>query len=387
MLFVLSLLPLFPARLHAGQVIVTPSLALKEEYNDNIFTQVSGRRGDLISTVSPALAVSRGTENSNVSLAGGVNELLYLRNGSSDGLGYSLQGSGNYAVTPRLALSADLGGTRDISASSVDPATSLVTSSRTLHQSYKLGESYHFSELLSSTLSLGYGRDDYDNRAYLATRHYQANSELDYDLGRRLPGAKLAQVLSFSRDATDVSQVDSVGVTLGFSKNVSELWLCSLSGGGRFTSSRFQVAGSAAWKTNDEWGEIGNLSLNYTGAKLSGSLTVSQDLSAASGRAGATQRTGGSLSLSDRFTPRFTGNLGASYARNLAGQDQFAGGAIDEWYRNLSASLRYEFFQAPSDLALETSYTFNNTDYRLLGTQMNQNVVMVRLIWQSPRTK
>ena len=383
LLFVLSLVP---GPLHAGQLVTTPSLTLSEQYNDNIFSQTSGRRGDFLSTASPGLAISESSEGASANLAGGVSELHYLRNSGNDGLGYFLRGAGSYALTPSLALSADLGGTRDSSASSIDPVTSLVTSSRSLHQNYRLGGTCRVSELVNSSLSLGYGQDDYDNPAYLSTRHYLASSETDYDLGRRFPGVKLAQVLSLSRDSTLISQVDSLGATLGLSKDISEIWRLSLSAGGRYTRSRFRLAGSTAWGSHDEGGPLGSLTLLYTHERVTGSLALSQDLVTASGRSGSTQRTAVNLSLSRKFTPHLTGNLGAGYARNWSGQDQFGAGAIDERYRNLSGSLRYEFFDAPSDLALEASYSYTGTDYRLLGTQMDQNVVMVRLSWQRPRS-
>lgn len=381
----LTALCLLPVPLYAGQLITTPSLSLSELYNDNIFSSISGRRADYLTTVSPGLALSESNENISATLAGGVSELLYLRNSASDGLGYFVRGSGGYTLSPKLVLNADLGGTRDTSASYIDPATSLVIRSQTLHQNYRVGESYRVSELVSSSLSLGYGRDDYDNTAYLSTRHYLGSAEVDYDLGRRFPGTRLAQVLSVTRDATDLSRVDSLGVTLGMSRDINELWHLSLNAGGRYTRSRYRVAGSPVWGSHDEGGPLGSLVLAYAHERLSGSLTLSQDLTAASGQSGATQRTLVALSLSEKFTPRLSGSLGAGYSRNWSGAEQY-GVAIDERLRNLGGSLRYEFFDAPSDLALVLNYTYNSTDYPILGAQMNQNVIMVQLSWQHPRS-
>ena len=90
----------------ASEVEFKPVISLSEEYNDNIFSLTSGKRGDFLSTVSPALAVSDSIENASLNLAGGVNQLLYLRNSSDDGLGYFLRGSGSYSLTPRLDLRA-----------------------------------------------------------------------------------------------------------------------------------------------------------------------------------------------------------------------------------------------------------------------------------------
>jgi hypothetical protein len=379
---VLFLLTLAPVPLYAELTTVTPSVSLREEYNDNVFSQLSDRHGDFITTLAPALEFSRSSERGSAVLAGGLSELLYLRNSSSDALGFFARSSGNYALTPRLVLSADLGGSKDSSASSINPATSLVTTSRILHQNYRLGAKYQASEPLSCALSVGLGRDDYDSPAYLDTKHFLAGSTIVYDLGRLFPGTELVQALNLNRDTTDISQVDTLGATLGLSKSLNEFWQVSLSGGGNYSHSRFRAAGAPAWGTHDEGGAVGNLSLGYGGERLSGSLTLSQNLVSASGRSGATQRTGGTLSLSEKLTPRLSGSLGAGYARNWAGQDQLGSGAIDERYRNLTAALRYDFFGPPGDLALEASYAYTNVDYHLLGQEMNQNIVMVRLVWQ-----
>lgn len=375
---------LLAAPLHAGELILTPSLAVREDYNDNIFSQTSGRRGDFITTLSPGLSASERTEIFNGNLAGGLNSLYYLRTSENDALGYFVQGAGNYTATPRLSLSANLGYTRDSGASYIDPVTLMVTSSRTLHQNYRLGGRYALTELLNSSFALGYGRDGYDNPAYLDTSHYQGMAGFDYDLGRRFPGIKLVQALTLNRDATDLSRVDSVSATLGLSKDLHELWRLSLNAGGRFTHSEFQAAGATAWQTHQEWGEVANISLAYSGERLSGALALSRDLVAASGRSGATQTTGVNLSLSEKFTRHLSGSLGAGYARNWAGKDQYAGQAIDERSRNLGGSLRYDFFDAPSDLSLEASYRYNYVEYRLSDTQMAQNIFMLRLNWQHP---
>lgn len=379
---VLFALWLFPVPLYAEQTTITPSASLREEYNDNVFAQTFDRHGDFVTTVAPALEFSRGSERGSATLAGGLSELLYLRNSNNDGLGFFARGAGNYALTPRLALTTDLGGSRDSSASSINPATSLVTTSRILHQNYGLGAKYQASEPLSCSLNIGTGRDDYDSPAYLDTKHYLAGSSTVYDLGRHFPGTALVQALNYNRDTTAVSQVDTLGATIGVTKSINELWQLSVNGGGDYTHSRFQVAGAPAWGSHDEGGAVGNLALSYTAERLSGSLTLSQSLVSASGRSGSTQRTAGTLALADKFTPRLTGSLSAGYSRNWAGQDQLGAGAIDERYRNAAASLHYDFYAAPSDLALEAGYTYNNVDYHLLRAEMNQNIVMVRLIWQ-----
>ena len=370
------------APLHADELILTPSLSLGEEYNDNVYSSPTDRRSDFITTLSPALALNRRSERVDLGLSGGVSSHQYLRNSSSDALGFALKGAGNYTASERLSLATELGYTRDSNASSIDPSTSLVVSSRTYRQGYLLGGKYKVSELLNSSLGLSYARDDYDSASYLDTWHGVAKGGVEYDLGRILPRAVLASQLSFARSATDQTRVDNLSATLGFSKELHELWRGSLNGGGRLTRSEFRPAGGSGRTGEDETGVVGSFSLAYSGQKRSGSIALSHDLTPASGREGATQRTGGSLQLSERFSRKLTGNLGAGYAWNRARQNQFAGQSIDERTRNLSGSLSYQINDAPSPLSLEARYSYYSTRYPLAGTRQNQNIIMLRLSWQ-----
>lgn len=379
-LFVSALLSSAP--LHADELILTPSLSLREEYNDNVYALTSHRSGDFITTVSPMLAVSERTERISAGISGGVNSLQYLHNTSSNALGYFLKGAGNYAATQRLSLSTDLGYTRDSSASSIDPSTSLVISSRTQHQSYLLGGRYKVSELMSSSFGLAYSRDDYDSPAYLDTWHGLAKAGVDYDLGSILPRAVLASQVTFSRDVTDQTRVDNLSPTLGLSTELSELWRISLNAGGRFTRSEFPVVGTTGRGTHDEGGAVGSLSLAYSHPRLSGSFALSHEVTSASGRGGATQRTGGSLNLSEQFSRQLAGSLGAGYAWNRSKQNQYSGQSLDERTGNLSGSLQYRIFDAPGDLSLEARYSYNNTEYLLSDTRLVQNIFMLRLNWQ-----
>ena len=379
-LLVLALIT--PAPLHADELILAPSISLREEYNDNVFAVTSGRQSDYITTVSPSLSVSQRTENAKGFLSGGVNSLHYLQDTKGSAAGYFLKGAGNYSPTGRFSFFTDLGFARDSNASSIDPVTSLVVSSRTEHQDYRLGGKYQISELASASLDFNFGRDRYDSPAYLDTSRYQGSATINYRPGSLSPGTFLAPQLTFRRDSTDLSQVDNLSATLGVSKELNELWALSLSAGGRFTRSEFRPSRTSGWVTGDDRGALGGLSLTYSGERLSGTVALSHALTSASGRSGATQLTGGRLSLSEKFTSELSGSLTAGYAWNRSGLNQFSGEKVDERSRNLSGSLYYRIFDAPRDLSLEARYSYHNTQYRLSGTEMVQNSVMLLLNWQ-----
>ena len=374
------------APLHAGELTLTPSLSLREEYNDNVYARSTEQRGDFVTSVAPELGVTKRSERGSASVSAGVKSLFYLRNSDSSGVSYHANGGGSFTATPRLSLSTDLGYLRDASVSSFDAGTSQVISSKAERQNYRLGGRYLVSELASSSLALGYSRDSYDSPDYLDNWRLQGSAGLDYDLGSYLSRTVAAGALSFRRDENDLSRVDSVSATLGATRELSELWRLSLNGGARFSRSEFQLS-SEGRGGNDDWGGVGKVGLSYSDQTRSGSLALSHDLSTASGRRSATRVTSVNLSLARKYSPDLSGTLGGGYAWHRAELNQFSELAIDERSRNLSASLQYQISHAPRDLSLEASYSYYHTQYRHLASQVAQNVFMVRLNWRHQMLK
>jgi opacity protein-like surface antigen len=127
---------------------------------------------------------------------------------------------------------------------------------------------------------------------------------------------------------------------------------------------------------SDDQGWIGNLSINYSGEKTSGSLTFNQDVITASGRSGTTERTGVSTNLSERFTRELSGFIGMGYSWNRSAQNQFSAQPIDEKSLTFNGGLRYDFSEY---VYLEGNYRYNNINYSNLSSQATQNVFMLRL--------
>ena len=382
----LGVFPLFAlmtaAPLQAGETVLSPSLSLRQEYNDNVYAETSGKRGDHISTVSPALSLSWRDETADARISSGVNAPYYLRDTKEPDPGYFLRGGGNLALSPRGALAAGLDLTRDSGASSIDPETSLPVGSRIDRQGYRIAGRYRLSERVLSVLELGWSRDDYQSPAYLDTEHYQGSARVEYGLPRLAPDLVLSPQISLRRDSTGQSRVDNLGVALGVSRRLDELWDTSLSAGWRFTRSEFSAAQGGGTTESEDTGAIASFTLGFRGETLAAKLDLSHALTSASGQNGARQRTGGSLTVSERFTRRLSGSVTAGYARSSSSQNQFASQEVDDRSGSLAASLGYRILEGPRDLSLEALYNRYNTRYRIAGTEMTQNIVMLRLNWR-----
>ncbi len=352
---------------------LTPSIAAKEEFNNNIFLATGNRLGDFITTLTPTLELSSRTERGNASLSGGINWLKYASHSGSDAVDYFVNGTGGYQVNPRLALSAGASYTLNSRPDQLDPSTGLSINSESRVQSYQAGGSYAATEKSRISLSYGYSQQDYDRSDLVGSRQHQAAASLSYTL---TPQTSLQESFDFNRQLTDVSTVDNYSATLGLSYRIRELWSLSMKAGGRFTRSDL-VEGGVNNSSNGDWGWVGNISFNYSGERLNGSVSFNHDVSLAAGRTGSTERTGGSVTLGNRFTQELSGAINFGYFLNKSSQDQFSVLPIDEKTLELDCMLHYDFNK---DLAMEANYRHVDIDYGQFGTRANQNIFMLRLV-------
>jgi hypothetical protein len=323
--------------------------------------------------VTPALELSSRTERRNASLSGGINWLKYARHSENDAIDYFVNGAGGFQINPRLSISAGASYTQDSRPDQIDPATGLSIKSETRVQNYQAGGSYVTTAKSKLSLSYGYSQQDYSRPGYIGSSQNQASAGLSYTLS---PQTTLVKAFTFNRQSTDVSQVDNYCATLGLAHRFRELWSLSLNAGGRYTHSDL-VAVAVNNSSNGDWGWVGNLSFSYSGEKLNGAITFNHDISLAAGRSGSTERTGGSVTLGNRFTQKLSGAIDFGYFLNKSNRDQFSVLPIDEKTLELNCKLHYDFNK---DVALEAKYHLVNTDYGQFGTRANQNIFMLRLV-------
>lgn len=369
----LVLLTAVPAAVMGQELKLTPSLAAKEEYNSNISLSTGNGLDDFITTLTPALELSSRTERRNASLSGGINWLKYVRHSENDAVDYFVNGTGGFQIDPRLAISAGASYTRDSRPDQFDPVSHLSINSQSRAQSYQAGGSYLTTERSKISLSYGYSQQDYDRADLLGNRQHQASAGLSYTLA---PQTSLEQAINYNRQLTTDSMVDNYSATLGLAYKFKELWSLSLKAGGCYTRSDLVPKGVNT-SSNEDLGWVGNLSFIYSGEKLNGAVTFNHDVSLAAGRTGSTERTGGSITMGERFTQELSGAIDFGYFLNKSKQDQFSVLPIDEKTLELNCKLHYDF---NNDLALEANYHLVHVDYGQSGTRANQNIFMLRLV-------
>ncbi len=366
-----------PPPLLGDELKLIPGLALKEEFNDNIFLAANSRRTDFIATLTPSLDISSTTERRNLSLSTGINWLKYARESGLDSVDFFANSGFNYHFGPRLSVSTAAGYVRNSRPDRVD-SNDLTLKSGSDRQNYQISGNYAVTEKSNSTVSYAYSQEVFDNAGFVSTKVHSVSIGQDYDLDKYLRQSRLAGNFGYSLNLTNTSLVDNYTLSVGLNKKIHELWNISLNAGGRYTRSEFDVNTLSTVQTvsSDDKGWIGSLAINYSDENTNGSLAFKHGVTAASGRVGTTERTGVSTSLSERFTRELSGIFGVGYSWNRSKQDKFSAQPIDEKSLNISGGLRYDF---SNYMFLEGSYRFNAIYYGKPAAQANQNVFMLQL--------
>lgn len=387
---------LCPGPVRGEELKLVPNVALQQEFNDNIFLATGNKKADLISTVTPKLDLQVRSEIGEASMTAGFNWLKYFDNSSLDAIDYFVQGNGGYRFSPRLSLTAGANYSRDSRPDSISTDTGLAVNSGSGRQNYQLSGTYALSEKTATTLSYAYGRQNYDSSRFLDTSTHFASAGIEQDVSRFLKETKVRATVSFSSDDTAPSSVDNYTATIGASTKLNEKWSISLNVGGRYTHSEFDVLQQSldlqtftiltetVRDKKDSVGWVGNLALSYSGEYINGALSFQRDVTPASGRAGATERTGVGANLGHQFTKDFSGNLSIGYSLNKGNQEEFAAPSIDERSLNVNGLLRYIL---TDHAAIEAGYRYAAIDYVQLNSRAEQNVFSIRLVTAFPFRK
>lgn len=360
------------------EIKLVPTCELKEEFNDNVFLSAINKKSDFITTLTPSLAFSSTSERLNIDLLSGLSWHDYVR---SEGIG-SMDYQFNALVANRLTPLDDIGLSaayvRNTRPDSIIQTTGLTTSTGTDHYQYSANVRRLINETTSASLAYSFVQDTYDNPAAQANHVHNASLVVSKDLSVVLPLLKGTLSTNFSRAIYRDSSSDSYTLTAGVSRNINEKLKANLSAGGQLIHSTFVTTSEVS---NDSWGAVGSVSLNYTGEKTFGSLSLSRNFSAASGQVGAVESTSFGVTLGQSLSDKTTAQIAASYNINQASSGQFSSQGVDDRALNLKADIMYKitkFF----DIGFQ--YAYYTVTNGLNGLLITQNSMMLRAVAKYP---
>lgn len=372
-----------PATL-AAELQVIPSVALREEFNDNIFFSDAARRSSFISTVSAGVGVLERNERGGVAVSSRLDRLIYTGNGELDGFEQRHALQGNYRLSPRAELMADASFSHETRPDRYVESTGLVVRQDSDHQKYAAGAAVTLSESLAGDLSYSYRKGEYGNSSSSDVEAHRVQGSLEYVVADYLPSLKFRSGVSFDSYRYEAVLVRNYGAAFGASCRIGETWSAKGDLGARFTHSRFKAAPfptQDAAGERDEAGWVASLAAVYRGEDDDDRaiFTVRRDLQSAPGRPGTVEETSAAVSYARRLSTELTGALGVGWYRNRSSAVPAAFRSVDQSSVLFHPSLTYRISR---EVAVELSYQYARVDDRVEGSDLSRNKVFVSLTGQ-----
>ena len=356
-----------------------PSLALRGEYDENLFFSSDDEEDDYIATISPGLRLTERTERVKVDLSGRADWIEYRDNDELDDVDQDYRGNFRYLITPEIGISADAMFTMDSRRDRDIDVTGLVmTNVERKRQYYSLSGDYTVSEKTASVLSYTYARDKFDDPEFVDMEMHRTALGFTHDLGRSFPLAVGRMNLGYARYDYENIELDDYSLTFGVARRFSELLSLLVDLGGRYTRSDIERVSD---DKDDEWSGVGQVDLSYNHEVTRVSLSLSQYMRPASGRGGTSERTSASFDINTHFTAGLWGDIYTAYYLNKADAEEFGTLDIDEETWLIRPRVRYNFNR---DMSLSASYQYTTVNYRESDTEAHRNLVFIRFYYQYP---
>jgi hypothetical protein len=361
----------------AGEFQLTPSLSLREEYNDNIFFDTQNAESDFITRITPGLELTDKTERLDARVRAELPIFWYAHDTELDDVDQHYSGNLVYLLTDRLSTSLNAGYSRTSQPDRDILETGLVIGTAIRHQYYGgVSGEYSLSEISKVGLAYDYLSDVYLGPGYTDVQSHNAYLVFARDLSKTIVNTQGRFTLGFSLFDFSGSRVENYTAMVGAVRKVTELYSLSADVGGRYTLSALLNEGSEG-----STGVVGRAALSYNGEKTTGSLTFFQDIALSGGQDGVVQRTALVFDVGKRFTYDMWGHLTAGWYLNSSEGTELAFQNIDEETWLISPWIRYNFTR---NLSLDASYSFTRVKYKTNATEANRNLVFLRLVYRYP---
>ena len=412
----------------ADDFMVIPHLAVKGEYNDNIFFAMTDEEEDFVTIISPMLTLRNRTERVNLSLSARYNENIYSKNSDLDTSDQYYNAGFNYQLTAMTAFEIHAGYDetsrldRDIEIIDDETAATglLMDASTRIRKKGSFSLNSTFSEKFAGSFSYSFYEDDFDDREDNDMRSHSVNAGFTRVLGfideltvgrfncgyskyrffeseRVIPSSHTFRLNMLSLEIplrTDDyyfnnSTQDYYFATVGVSRNMGEVFSMVIDVGGRYTESKYET-GRRIVPVNDLFsffeenikgknkstgsGLVANTALSYNGEVTNWSLNLSHDMKPASGRTGSSNRTSVAIDFSRRITYELSWNLSTGYYLNESDSGEYSSTGEDETTVRVRSGIKYNFNK---NLSLEGSYNFVRVEDNEDHTDKQRNLFFV----------
>ncbi|MDP2816181.1 MAG: outer membrane beta-barrel protein [Rectinemataceae bacterium] len=356
---------------------VTPSLGMREEYNDNLFVTQDNRAHDTITTFSPGLAYSQRSERSQLDLQGRIDSVRYADRNDLDSTDKEVKGNAGYSLSERFWLGADGLWSRDSRLGRDLETTGLAFSatSRT-RQNYNLSGRLQVSQKDMLQMTAGMSQDRYTDQEFSDVDGKTGRLTWSSDFSRYFNNLIVQSLIDYGRYEYITAKVDTYTVGIGGEKKISEVW--SINGwlGPSFTKTEY-LFGTV--RNAKDTGLSGSLGVERTWDTSSLALTLSQSVAPDSGRNSTVTRSSFNAKYRKQLTKDLDLGLNISYFLNKTNSDT-PSLSLNEVNYQIAPNVSYRF---NNDIRLESFYQHMYIDDKTDGTEntRQRNLIFMKIVF------
>ena len=368
---------------------VVPSIALREDFNDNIFFDVNHPVDDFTTTIQAGLKITDRTEVLDSELMALISPFFYHDNDDLNDIDQEYRGRFDYQFAPRFGMSANAGFKVDNRPDrDIYDTGQIYDSSRRFRYTGGAGADYAVSEIHGVSASYAYEQDDWrGNTDNINYKGHLINAGTTYNISRWLKTSSLLVNGGYNLYDYDNADIKSGYGTIGLQSMLNEIFRLQASLGARYTETRFETTslvlvppGDLVILTEEQsekgWGGIGSVGLDYLGERTRWGLTLSHDFRPASGTRGPTNLTRGVFDINRRLQQKLSIGLATSYFMNRADAGEFYVNDIDEDTFNIRPRMRWQFLR---HFTLEGAYAYSTVDDKIADTTKDRHLVYLQV--------
>lgn len=373
---------------------VIPSVAVREDFNDNIFFDVNDPVDDFTTTVTAGIEVTDRTEIMDANLLAQISPFFYHDNDDLNDVDQNYRGQFAYRFLPRFGMNANAGFKVDNRPDrEIYETGQLYDISRRFRYTGGIGADFAVSEIHSLNAAYAYEQDDWRGDSNnIDYNGHLINAGTSYNISRWLSASDLLVGVGYNFYDYDTADIKSGYGTVGLQRMLNEIFRFNINLGARYTETRFETAALALAPSGKPilmveeqgesgWGGIGSLGLEYLGERTRCSLTFSHDLRPASGTLGPTNLTRAVFDINHRLHEKLSIGLATSYFMNEADAGEFYINDIDEDTFNINPRVRWQFLR---HFTLEGAYIYSTLKDDVADATKDRHLVYLQVEFDYP---
>ena len=399
-ILLVSLAVVYADEIMADEFKLIPSIAVRGEYNDNIFYTVDDTEDDFITTISAGLELIERTERLDLDLSALVSPFYYADYSILDDVDQNYMGRVSYKINPSFGVNADalynVSNRRD---RDVETTGIVASNDKRKRGAFGLGLDYTMTEKTGMALSFDYLKDKWDstNIDRQDLEDYKAVLNFTHNLSqfeRPTIGRLNFGFERYKFEGQDIQTSDTYNyfTTIGGQHWFSETVNLLVDLGARYTDSDFvtpQLVFVPPSSTEIRIVEINNTGFGGTGQAIlekrgeltRGSIRIAYGVLPASGRGTTVQRFDVVLNLRRRLAERSAIGIATGFYNNKADRNEFSFRDLDENTFFIRPTIRWEFFDK---FTLDAGYIFNYVDDRVDNDDTRRNLVYLQVAYGLP---